>query len=238
MAKIAVKYVVRWAVPSQEIKEDGSMTNYPNSYWLESKETKEKICKIPEEVFDLPLESFSIRGNVCYRNRDTQREANNIVIQELKKRSILPEEFEEETIYNKIILSELCDIVIGIQDKNASVNVFRDDEGRIMDYAFGKSNKNICGTAYTTTLVCAIADIIYANQIDENKNPRSRSGAYLKAQRLAEDMTQSQLGKIIGNTARIVGKWETNEKIPNVQSLKKLSAALKFDINNYLEYIG
>lgn len=60
-------------------------------------------------------------------------------------------------------------------------------------------------------------------------------GKKLKELREEKNITQEQLGKIIGVSGRVVGYYESNERFPKDDTLKKISGYFKVSIDYLLD---
>ena len=55
-------------------------------------------------------------------------------------------------------------------------------------------------------------------------------GSTISELRKKNNLTQEQLAEKLNVTRQTISKWETNETIPDVESLKKLAIVLEFSI--------
>lgn len=59
-------------------------------------------------------------------------------------------------------------------------------------------------------------------------------GKFISELRKTKNMTQQQLGEIIGVSSKTISKWETGKGMPDLSSLKPLSDCLEISINELL----
>lgn len=62
-------------------------------------------------------------------------------------------------------------------------------------------------------------------------------GQTIKKLREEECMTQRELASLIGKSVTIVNRWEADEVVPSLHSLKALAFALRCDARNLIQII-
>src|SRR5687768_4863489 len=76
-----------------------------------------------------------------------------------------------------------------------------------------------------------------AKEYLEKKFGRLTFGRALKADRMAEQMTQEELAEKVGLTKQAISGFETGKDIPTHASLKKIAKALRMDEETYVSLI-
>ena len=70
------------------------------------------------------------------------------------------------------------------------------------------------------------------NKINDQKETRIRMGEIIKEARLKKDLTQSELGKMLGKSDNVVTNWEKGTNSPDVENIQRLCAILSIPVND------
>ncbi|HUS88034.1 MAG TPA: helix-turn-helix domain-containing protein [Desulfosporosinus sp.] len=69
------------------------------------------------------------------------------------------------------------------------------------------------------------------NNINDSGETRIRMGKIIKEARLKMDLTQSELGKMLGKSDNVVTNWEKGTNSPDVNNIERLCAILDIPVD-------
>lgn len=69
------------------------------------------------------------------------------------------------------------------------------------------------------------------NKINDRGETRVRMGKIIKEARLKKDLTQSELGKMLGKSNNVITNWEKGTNSPDVDNIERLCAILDIPVD-------
>lgn len=69
------------------------------------------------------------------------------------------------------------------------------------------------------------------NKINNRGETRARMGKIIKEARLKKDLTQSELGKMLGKSNNVITNWEKGTNSPDVDNIERLCAILDIPVD-------
>ena len=69
------------------------------------------------------------------------------------------------------------------------------------------------------------------NKINDRGETRIRMGKIIKEARLKMDLTQSELGKMLGKSNNVITNWEKGTNSPDVDNIERLCAILDIPVD-------